>query len=195
MIMNVGGQLENIGITMIREHLRDIPQYELPPGYSMRRYRPGDKRTWLEIHDRAEFLIKVTGKTFDENFGYDLAAMPKRCYFLVSPDGQDIGTITAWYIKNYHGRAWGRIHWVAIVPEYQGKGLSKPIMTIAMNRLRSLGHRRAMLTTATPRIAALKTYLEFGFVPDMRRDRAQEAWSMVARVIEHPALRALRGVG
>jgi len=180
--------MENIGITMIRQRLDGIPEHPLPEGYTMRAYRPGDKRVWLDIHYAAEKLLKVTPKTFDDNFGYDLSSMPRRCFFLVSPDGRDVGTITAWYLRRYYGRPWGRIHWVAILPEFQGRGLSKPIMTVAMKRLASLGHRRAMLTTATPRLPALKTYLDFGFVPDLRREKARRAWRLVAEALPHPAL-------
>ncbi len=183
--------MENIPITMIRQDLADIPEYPLEDGYALRRYRPGDKRIWIDIHEIAEHLIKVTARTFEKNFGDDLESMPGRCFFLVSPDGQDVGTITSWYHRSYRRTRWGRIHWVAIIPDHRGRGLSKSIMTVAMRRLRKLGHRRAMLTTATPRIPAIKTYLDFGFVPDLSRKGAWRAWRLVGEHIPHPVLAEL----
>lgn len=183
--------VEYISVVMLRENLKDIPQYPLPEGYRMRTYRRGDRKTWLAVLKASEPFVKITGKTFNDNFGSDLPAMFKRCYFLVAPDGQDTGTITVWYEPDYARRPWGRIHWVAIVPEHQRRGLSKPMMTVAMNRLRSLGHRRAMLTTQTPRLAAIKTYLDFGFVPVITPTNAARAWKLVDRALRHPVLDAI----
>jgi len=183
--------IEYIPIVMIRPNLADIPQCPLPAGYRMRLFRPGDRETWLAVEQASEVFISIAGQTFDDNFGHDLPAMEKRSFFLVAPDGSDVGTITAWYDRNYRGLPWGRIHWVAIRPEHRGKGLSKAIMAVAMNRLWSLGHRRAVLGTQTPRLPAIRTYLNFGFVPDMRTKDAQRAWSLVARHISHPAMKGL----
>ena len=183
--------MEMIHVVMVRPDLKDIPQVPLADGYRMRPYRRGDRATWLQIHELAEPYHTVTSQTFNDTFGSDLPAMKRRCCFLVAPDGRDVGTITAWYNRTHAHRRWGQIHWVAIVPEHRGRRLSKSMMTVAMNRLRALGHRRAMLGTHIPRIAAIKTYLDFSFVPDMSVDRAQEAWALVRRALPHPALRKL----
>ncbi len=182
--------MESIPVAMVREDMENIPQYPLPGGYQMRRYRPGDKDTWSLIHRIADSRPDAE-EIFDRVFGPDLPAMERRCYFLVSPDGNDVGTITAWYERNYHRRRWGLIHWLAILPEHQGRSLSKPMMTIAMNRLGWLGHRRALLRTATSRIPALKTYLDFGFAPDMRSKDADRGWRLVRQFVDHPALSGL----
>jgi len=182
--------MECFSLCMLREDLESIPQHPVPAGYSMRGFGRGDRKTWLDIHKEAEIYSKVTGRIFDEAFACDLPAMPRRCMFLVCPDGRDIGTVTAWYDRRYAGRPWGRIHYVAIVPAFQGRGLCKVMVTAAMNRLRALRHRRVMLTTQTPRIRAIRTYLNFGFVPDMSLDGARRAWSMVRRTLRHPALDA-----
>jgi len=182
--------MESITVVMVREHLDNIPQYPLPAGYRMRLYRPGDKKVWVRLWEASDSLDRAAER-FDESFGYDLPALQKRCYFLVAPDGKDVGTITAWYNRNFRGRRWGLIHWVAIIPEYQGKGLSKCMMTVAMNRLRALRHRRAYLRTQTHRIPAIKTYLDFGFLPDMTYPDAKRAWQIVRKYINHPVLARL----
>lgn len=183
--------MESVNVRMLRDSLEDVPQFPLPGGYRMRPWRRGDRETWLRIERAVEPAGAIPDKLFDSEFGDDLPAMAKRCRFLVAPDGRDAGTITAWYLRRYLGRAWGRIHYVAIVPEHQGRGLSRCIMTAAMNRLRALGHRRAMLATQTHRIPAIRTYLRFDFVPDLAPGDAAGAWRLVARHIDHPALKAL----
>ena len=56
-------------------------------------------------------------------------------------------------------------------------------------------HRRACLGPATERIPAIKVYLDFGFLPDMAKPRAHEAWEGVQAALRHPALEiCLRGV-
>ena len=183
--------MEMIPVVMVRPDLKDIPQVPLAADYRIRPFRRGDRATWVRIHELAEPFHTVTSRTFNDSFGDDLPAMKKRGFFLVAPDGQDVGTITAWYDRAYARRRWGRIHWVAIVPEHRGKRLSKSMMTVAMNRMRALGHRRGMLTTQITRIPAIKTYLDFGFVPDMTADRAKEGWTLVRRALPHPTLRNL----
>ena len=180
--------MEYIPVTMLRQDLADIPQHPLPVGFSMRLFRDGDGGTWSGVWQAAEPHKTMKAEMFEREFSHDLPSMPRRCYFLVSPAGRDIGTVTAWYVRSYRGRPWGLIHYVAIVQEFQGRGLAKPMVTVAMNRLRLLGHRRAMLRTQTPRIVAIKTYLDFGFVPDMTAKDAHHAWSLVREVLPHPVL-------
>ena len=185
--------MEYIRVLMIREGLEAFPRLALPEGFTMRAFRIGDRKTWVDLHLEAEPYVTVTGELFDHEFGRDLPAMPRRCCFLLSPTQREIGTVTGWYHRSYRGRRWGRIHWVAIVPEFQGRGLSKPMMSFAMDRLRSLRHRRAMLSTQTQRIPAIKTYLDFGFLPDMTIPGARRAWSLVRSRLAHPVLdRVLR---
>jgi GNAT superfamily N-acetyltransferase len=55
------------------------------------------------------------------------------------------------------------VHWVAIVPECQGIGLGKALMTLLCQRLRELGHDQAYLFTSSERVSAIRLYLRFGF--------------------------------
>ncbi|MHC4982246.1 MAG: GNAT family N-acetyltransferase [Planctomycetota bacterium] len=181
--------MEYITVTMTREDLDGIPQHPLLEGYRIRSFRRGDRGAWVRVEQASEPYGKIDGNTFDQDFAGNLPALKRRQLFLVAPDGSEVGTITAWYTRRYHGRPWGRIHWLAIVPAQRGKRLGKALMTAAMNRLRTCGHRRAMLVTHTCRIAAIKTYLDFGFLPDMRCNDAERAWQQLRKVLNHPALR------
>ena len=181
--------MEYIQISMLRPDMERVPRHPLPEGFTMRTYRQGDKATWVRIWREAEPFIKdISPATFDREFGHDLPAMPKRCYFLVAPDGRDAGTASAWYDRRYAGKRWGVLHWVAVVPDFQGMGLAKPMVAFAMDRLRSLGHRRALLRTQTPRLGAIKVYLDFGFLPEIGSQEALRAWSLVRDALPHPVL-------
>jgi GNAT superfamily N-acetyltransferase len=179
--------MEYLRVEMIREHMRDIPEHPLPAGFSLRMFRPGDEALWVDVQSDADRLQTIDRSIFDRNFGDDIESLSDRSFFLIAPDGSAAGSITAWYGAEPYGKEWGRIHWVAVRPAFQGRGLSKPMMTAAMKRL-ALSHERCYLTTATPRIAAIKVYLDFGFVPVADRPDAIRAWETVASVLRHPAL-------
>jgi GNAT superfamily N-acetyltransferase len=202
--------MEFLQITMIRPDMSNIPQHDFPKGYRLRPFGHGDAATWVRVQQLAEPFYTIDQETFEKNFGQDLPAMPERSFFLVAPDGSDVGTITSWYDDDFKGgrvlasfrpgvapwrdrgeKRWGRIHWVCIVPQHQRKGLCRPMMTAAMNRLKSLGHERAMLGTQTPRLGAIKVYLDLGFLPDLCDDEARRAWLLVKQEMPHQALAGL----
>lgn len=182
-------ELEDIPLRMLRPTLDDLPRRELPEGFALRLYRPGNADAWVRIHELADFLNDVTHRTFDKQFGYDLAAMEDRCYFLLDEAGEEIGTATAWYDDDFHGCAIGRVHWVAIVPAFQGRGLAWPLMAAVMDRL-ARSHDRVYLSTNSPRLPAIHLYLKMGFRPFMRIGRDADGWEQVRRSLAHPLLDA-----
>ncbi|MEX0655819.1 MAG: GNAT family N-acetyltransferase [Phycisphaeraceae bacterium] len=160
-------------LQMIRDHLRDLPDAALPAAFHLRPYRPGDDRTWYDIHLKADRYTKLTSQRFVDEFGSDdelLAA--RQLYLCDSQNGEPLGTATAW--QDDDGA--GRVHWVAIVPEAQGRGLAKPLLAAVCQRLAELGHQQTRLTTQSPRIAAVNLYLRFGFRPDLRSAEDVSIW-------------------
>ena len=175
--------MKNYSVRMIREHMENIPQYPIPKGFGIRNYRPNEGYIWTRIQKAAEPYIKIDDGLFTREFKRDLPAMEDRSFFLTTDAGEEIGTITAWW----QDEGWGQIHWVAVHPDYQGRGLSKPMMSVAMTRLKQ-SHERCFLGTSTGRIAAVKVYLDFGFTPDLSLENSRNAWAEAASVLEHPLL-------
>jgi GNAT superfamily N-acetyltransferase len=166
----------------------------LPPGYRFRSYQPGDDVAWTALHLAAEPYVQVTPELWIRQFSRDEDALADRMFFLETLDGQVVGSITAWWDKDRHNPAErGRIHWVVVHPAHQRRGLSKPMMTRAMQRLAE-SHPSAMLDTSTGRIWAIKVYLDFGFYPDPRQLAAKPevlvAWQAVQAQLRHPLLTA-----
>ena len=171
---------------MTRENMENIPQFAIPDGFAIRNYRRNEGHIWTRIQRAAEPYIDIDDGLFMREFKRDLSAMEDRSFYLTTDTGEEIGTITAWW----QAEGWGQIHWVAICPAYQGRGLSKPMMSVAMERLKQ-SHDRCFLDTSTRRIPAIKRYLDFGFIPDGSRENSREAWREVASVLEHPLLAKL----
>lgn len=172
-------ETKNINITMIRENLDDIPQFALCEPFAIRRYEPGDENVWTDIHLKADRYNTITPDLFAKQFGSDVQVLRERQCYLCKADARAIGTASAWFDDNYNGQRSGRVHWVAIVPEMQGKGLSKPLLAAVCNRLKELGHERACLGTSTARIPAVSLYLKFGFVPEIKDNNDVKAWKDV----------------
>jgi GNAT superfamily N-acetyltransferase len=175
---------ENLDICMIRENLDGIPDYALPAGYAIRWYQPGDEEAWRKIHLLADPYTKMTPSLFEKQFGKDVRMLADRQCFLVDSNDSPIGTATAW-MGDHGGQSLGRIHWLAIVPVEQGKGLAKSLLSTVCERLKNLGHNSAFLTTQTIRIAAINLYLKFGFVPAVDSEQDKQVWRRLQKHLKY----------
>ena len=176
---------EYLDIRMSRENLDNIPEYSLPAGYSIRWYQSGHEKQWHEIQLLADEYTRVTPDLFEEQFGTDAQLLCERQCFLCDREENIIGTATAW-LDNQGEKSPGRIHWVAIIPQEQGKGLAKPLLTIICKRLKELGHGKTYLTTQSVRIPAINLYAKFGFVPVIDFDHDREIWQKLQKYIKYP---------
>lgn len=167
---------DNLSVAMLREHLEAIPRFASPPGFLLRWFRPGDEQRWQEIQAAADQYNTISHELFTRQFGTDLRLLEERQCFIIDDHEKAVGTATAWFDPDYNGRPYGRVHWVAIVPERQGRGLAKPLLTAVCHRLRELGHDRAYLTTSTARVPAINLYLKFGFIPEVRGPSDSSVW-------------------
>lgn len=182
-----GPDFRSLCIRMKRDSLERIPRHDLPPGFSWRTHRPGDEALWVRIYCRS--FEADAQDPFPKEFRGAGRDTKERVFYLMAENGDAVGTATAWM----ETAEVGRVHWVTIVPEFQGRGLAKPLMTRVLNRLRDLGYRSAMLITQPVRIPAIHLYLDFGFVPDIVEERQRPGWAYVAARLRHPALEGLAG--
>lgn len=176
---------EYISVKMIRENLDDIPEYSLPAGYSIRWYQSGYEEYWHKVQLLADEYTRVTPTLFEEQFGTDVQLLSERQCFLLDSKEEIIGTATAW-LDSKDERLHGRVHWVAIVPKQQGKGLAKPLLTIICKRLKDLDHSITYLTTQTVRIPAINLYTKFGFTPVVDSDQDREIWVKLRQHVKYP---------
>jgi len=174
-----------IDVRMTRENLDDIPDCALPAGYAIRWYQSGDEVLWLRIQSLADKYSKVTPNLFQEEFGTDTRVLSDRQCFLYDGDGNAVGTASAWF-DDEEDQLLGRVHWVAIIPQYQGKGLAKPLLAAVCNRLKSLGHNKTYLTTQTCRLPAINLYAKFGFIPVIESDADRQIWKELAKHVKYP---------
>ncbi len=180
--------MERIRLTMVNDKLKAFPSVSLPDGFRFTRYNPGDEIWWAKVEAAAgEFdSVESALRRFEEEFGPYKDQLQERCVFLEHETAGIIGTATAWY-GNFRDEIIGRLHWVAIHPDFQGKKLARPLIKEAMNILARY-HRKSYLTTQTTSFKAIKIYLDLGFVPFETSERCKAGWRMLAELLNHPAL-------
>jgi beta-galactosidase/beta-glucuronidase/GNAT superfamily N-acetyltransferase len=180
------------GIRMVRPHMNDIPAVPFPEGFGVRPMTVEDIGLWTDIERDAEPYLKIRDTTFMEEFGDDLQAIRWRCFIMTNPKGLGVGTISAWYDRDFHGEDYGRIHWLAVRPSFQEQGLGKCSLSYALEKM-AQWHDRCYLQTSTQRVAAAALYLGFGFEPDLRPPNALAAWRELGTRLEHPVLDRVLG--
>ena len=125
-----------VSFVMKRDAGTPIPECNLPEGYRFVFYSPGDEKDWarieksvLEFDDELDALLY-----FQEEFLAHKSETERRCFFIENQNGEKIANSSAWW--KYSGKRRDPIvHWVAVKPEYQGKGLGKAIIVQTMKLL------------------------------------------------------------
>lgn len=177
---------------LLERDLTDIPQYTLPAGYHFEFYQNGDRDIWIEIEKSAkEFSSYEEGINAWNRYYYGKdGELLNRMVFVVNSAGEKVATATAFYDicnKDKSGSGW--LHWVSVKREYQGKRLSKPLITYVLNLIKSLGYTHAKIPTQTTTWLAVKIYLDFGFTPIPENAvNSYKGWSIIKTLTHHKAL-------
>ncbi len=180
---------------LLERKLSDIANYSLPAGYQFVPYSDGDREQWIDIEMSAkEFSNYEQGlEAWNRYYANSLKILPERMFFIENEKGEKVATATALY--DIHGRdtsGAGWLHWVAVKREYQGKGLSKPLITYVLNVMKNLGYLHAKIPTQTNTWLACKVYLDLGFLPIKDNlEHSYEGWRVVKELTGHSALEAI----
>jgi len=186
-------KIERLPVTMICENLDKkivfefAQRYKISEEFLIRNYKKGEENFWAEVETAAgEFKTeKEALERFEKEFGTYKDEMEDRCFFVVHKESDRvIGTATAWYNNDFRGERYGRVHWVGIHPDFQGRKLAKPLLAAVMICLAKY-HNKAYLTSQTTSYKAINMYLDFGFVPAIIDDEAMKTWKYLEEILGH----------
>lgn len=177
-------------VTMDCDSLKGFPHFALPMGYTIRGYQAGDEAAWIQLHKIGDSIstCEFNEALFRKEFGWDVESLRSRMFYVVAPDGEIVGTTTAWFTDEETSR--GRIHWVIVHPQHRQQGISKAMLGHAMQRL-AQSHEQAMLVTSLDRPWAIKLYLDFGFLPapsEASDPGHFDGWAALQKTLNHPRL-------
>lgn len=188
--------MERIRVTMVLSKLDRVfienltKTFPTSKEFYIRNYIKGEENKWAKIEASVgEFPSeKQALEHFQKEFGQYRNEMEERCFFIIDRKNQKaIGTTTAWYNNNFEGEVYGRIHWVGILPEFQGKKLAKPLLARSMLCLLKY-HDKAYLTSQTTSYKAINMYLNFGFTPKIVSSECKKAWGILEEILEKKLL-------
>ena len=171
-------------INMLKTDMGNIIEIPLPKGYTMRNYKEGDKRKWVDLYNRIDDYIDIIPQHFDESFGDNHQLISKSMFFLCFK-GKEIGTVTDWPEDDIGGAVTGRLHWIGVDKNHRGKHLGAALVSFILKKMRERGCESCILGTGERRIAALNMYFEFGFLPYVYTDKhspmqdQKESWKRV----------------
>ncbi|MCM1025478.1 MAG: GNAT family N-acetyltransferase [Roseburia sp.] len=178
---------------LLEQELRDVPEYRLPDGYRFAPYSDGDRDNWIAIEMSARELTDYEQglEAWNRYYAGSEEILSERMFFVETEKGEKIATATAFYDiygRDTSGAGW--LHWVAVRREYQGRGLSKPLITHVLKVMKKLGYSRAKVPTQTNTWLACKVYLDLGFLPIRENlEHSYEGWKIVKELTGHPALK------
>jgi len=182
------------GFTMRREAGKPNPNFLLPEGYRYVLFTDGDETSWAKIetsvHEyESEFAALLN---FSKNFMPFKNELICRCIFIENAATDKIATSMAWWrMIGDERRAW--LHWVAVMPEYQGLGLGKAIVSEAVRLLVELeGNVDLYLSTQTWSHKAVGIYKLHGFEPFYEKvlyDKKGDDYKKAMRVLKKLAPR------
>lgn len=171
------------------DDIHNYKKYELPEGFHYEFYKPGNEEEWVMIHiESGEFTSIEKGlKHFHDFYDSFIEELPNRCVFIVDDaTGEKIGTATISLLKEPEYGYDGAVDWVAIKKKYQGRHLSKPLISKFMEIANNVGHSKLILHTQTTTWLAGKLYLDYGF--EILNKEEKLGWSILKTLTNHSKL-------
>ncbi|MCH1640773.1 GNAT family N-acetyltransferase [Paenibacillus timonensis] len=164
-IGQLGFQVERYSFLLVNEPLQPA-SYELPEGYGIRAFRPGeDEEAWCAVRNAGFAQLKGSQTPITPDMVAKYAGeadyLNGGMLFLVHGD-RPVGIVRC-TDDEYLDAPIMNIGPLALLPEYQGKGLGRLLLRRALGFGRENGYRRAILCVNAENERAKALYLQEGF--------------------------------
>ena len=166
-----------IEVAMQRD-LRDLP---LAAPLDLRPFRAGDESLWVDLQMSTGVYRSISHETFSRDLGTDRSLHEERIVF-VERQGVAVATGAAWLAKPPLSSEWGRLHWIAVRPEFHRRGIGRALCLALLDRMRSWGHSHCSLTTGSSNQRAIRLYRSIGFSAFPRTAEEREYWEHEEKV-------------
>jgi mycothiol synthase len=150
---------------MTRSLTQPLPQTRFPDGFSIRPFRPGeDDATWLAVNAAAFAHHPEQGAWTSTDLSQRIQEpwFDASGFLLLVDD--TTGALAGFHWTKVHADVdAGEVYVVGVAPQYQGRGLAKPLTLAGLAHLRDHGLPTVMLYVDGDNTAAVRTYSGLGF--------------------------------
>lgn len=166
-----------------KTRLEQLPIADVPSGYRLRTYQPGDEPSFFHVMSLAGFerwdmttLLPWLQKILPEG------------WFVVEHEasGQLVATAMAVHNPNPYYPFGGELGWVAAHPGHTGQGLGMVVCAAVTARLLRGFYSHIYLHTDDERLPAIKTYLKLGYRPVLLTADMAARWEIVCGQVKWP---------
>ena len=159
------------------------PVVQLPPGYALRTYQPGDEARFYQV------MALAGWPGWDEvKLQPWLARIPPASWFMAihAASGEMVATAMGLHDHSPTHPFGGELGWVASDPAHAGQGLGLAVCAAVTARLLAAGYENIHLYSEDWRLAALKTYLKLGYTPFLFAPEMVERWRVICAQLGWP---------
>tara|TARA_A100001037_G_scaffold27533_1_gene22208 strand:- start:40 stop:558 length:519 start_codon:yes stop_codon:yes gene_type:complete len=165
---------------MLRDHLDDLPEIQVPDGYELRSYQPGDDQAWCDIME-GNVGRNWTAELFEQKMSSDPRFSPDALFFALHEE-LPVASACAWR-PSPEEEVVGDVHMVGALDDHRGKGLGHLVNSAVLHKLKEQGFQKAHLKTDDWRLAAINSYLKAGFEPLNTHISHAERWDLILEKI------------
>lgn len=165
---------------MLRDHLDDLPEIQVPDGYELRSYQPGDDQAWCDIME-GNVGRNWTAELFEQKMSSDPRFSPDALFFALHEESP-VASACAWR-PSPEEEVVGDVHMVGALDDHRGKGLGHLVNSAVLHKLKEQGFQKAHLKTDDWRLAAINSYLKAGFEPLNTHISHAERWDLILEKI------------
>ncbi|MBX3011162.1 MAG: GNAT family N-acetyltransferase [Caldilineaceae bacterium] len=166
-----------------KSKLDQPPSVQVPAGYQLRTYRPGDEPSFFHIMSLAGFER------------WDMAALlpwfqkilPAGWFVVENLANQQlVATAMAVHNPSAYYPFGGELGWVAAHPDHKGQGLGYAVCGAVTGRLLRGGYTSIYLNTDDHRLPAIRTYLKLGYRPLILTGDMSGRWEKLCQKLGWP---------
>ncbi|XP_066024672.1 mycothiol acetyltransferase-like isoform X1 [Pocillopora verrucosa] len=142
---------------------KSIPEVRLSSDFVICTWKNGDEHRWIQIVKEAfgEFVSDWSAERFVERYASS-PLFKEDGFFFIRHNKRYVATAFAWQDKL--NSLEGRLHWLAVLPEYHRQGLGRALALRVLLYHKDHGKESVSLITEVYRHSALKLYKDIGFV-------------------------------
>ncbi|MEW6751253.1 MAG: GNAT family N-acetyltransferase [Candidatus Latescibacterota bacterium] len=158
---------------LARPQADHLPPVELPAGYELRAYRPGDEAGWARVLRLAGFREWSAAQCRE----YLQEPTRRRGSHLATYRNRPVAVTFA--TPHPQERGVGLLDYVATHPDHRDRHLGLAVCTAVMRFFLADGRPLVRLLTDDWRLPAIRLYLNLGFAPVMTRIDMPARWEAI----------------